>query len=342
MGVAMSDVAVRYLTMLKLVPFEPQSVTAQELVTKLAAEGFNVSVRSVQRDLEKLCASFPLQSDERSRPFRWYFGKDANLSIIPSIDSSTALTFELARAYLGPVLPPRTLQKLQPHFEVAQTALQRQSELARWPSRVRVISRGLGARPPQIDADVLEVVTEALLTDSQCRLTYQGRRWSEPQDITVHPVGLVFRSPNVYLICSVEGREGIRQLVLHRATSSELLPLPAERPADFDLDDYINSGNMGLLFSDTAIKLRLRCDKPMLNHLLESPLADDQEVQELDEKHFELIATLSDTQDLRWWLTAQASHLDILEPEWLREEVSNELAKALKRSTNPEPLSSAV
>src|SRR5690606_36207771 len=90
-------------------------------------------------------------------------------------------------------------------------------------------------------------------------------------------------------------------------------------------------GNMGLLHSSELIKLRLRCDKPVLNHLLEAPLADDQETVDFGDKHFELTATLSDTQDLRWWLTAQASHLDILEPTWLRNEVQSTLEGALQR-----------
>lgn len=328
----MSDVAVRYLTMLRAVPFEPKSVTARELASHLAEEGFKVSVRSVQRDLERLSGMFPLQSDDSSRPFRWYFGKDANLSIIPSIDSSTALTFQLARDYLGPVLPPRILQKLQPHFDVAQKTLDRQGELARWPGRVRVITRGLAVQVPEVAPEVLEVVAEALLGDFQCKLTYQGRRWPEPQTIIVHPLGLVFRSPNIYLVCVIEGREGIRQLVLHRATNAELLPFSAER-RDFDLDEYINSGNMGLLLSQEPIKIRLRCDKPVLNHLLESPLGDDQNTTDLNDEQFELTATVSDTQDLRWWLTAQARHLDIVEPLWLREEISNELKKGLDRSS---------
>lgn len=331
----MSDVALRYLMMLKAVPSAPQSITAQELTDYLAGEGFKVSVRSVQRDLEKLCTRFPLLSDESSRPFRWYFERGAKLSVIPSIDPSTALTFELARAYLGPVLPPRTMQRLQPHFDVAQQVLQRQSELAKWPSRVRVISRGLGAQPPHIEAEVLEVVTEALLTESQCRLTYKGRNWPEHQEITVHPYGLIFRIPIAYLICRIEGREGIRQLVLHRASASELLPLSAEKPADFNLDDYISSGNMGLLHSSELIKLRLRCDKPVLNHLLESPLADDQQTVDLGDGQFELTATLNDTQDLRWWLTAQAVHLDIIEPQWLREDVRQTLEGALQRTAAP-------
>lgn len=328
----MSDTAIRYITMLCMVPREPRSITTSELSNRLEGEGFNVGVRSIQRDLEKLSGAFPLQSDESVRPYRWFFGRDAMVNIIPAMDLSAALTFELAKAYLGPVLPQRALAHLQPHFDEAHRALQRESPLSKWPGRVRVINRGLSGQRPEIDPDVLETVTEALLMDRQCELRYQARQWNQAKIIRVHPFGLVFRDPNVYLIGKIEGREGVRQLVLHRATDSELINEPVVRPDDFNLDHYIESGNMGVLFSKEPINLRLRCDKPMLSHLLEAPLGDNQLTTEQSDSAFEIAVSVSDTQDLRWWLTAQAPYLDILEPQWLREEITGELTKALKRS----------
>ena len=66
--------------------------------------------------------------------------------------------------------------------------------------------------------------------------------------------------------------EGIRQLVLHRATAGEPLEEPVERSEDFDLDLQVHSGAMGMLKSSKPVYVKLRCDKPALNHLIESPL----------------------------------------------------------------------
>lgn len=328
----MSSTAVRYLTMLRMVPRFPKAITTTELAKRLEEQDFSVTMRSIQRDLEKLSADFPLLVDESSRPFGWSFDRDATIDIIPALDLPAALTFELAKAYLTPMLPPRALSHLQPHFNEAHRTLSRESNpLGQWPNRVRVINRGLSGSRPAIDADVLETVTEALLREYQCKLTYQARNWPEPQDINVHPLGLIFRDPNVYLIATIDGREGIRQLVLHRATTGELVEQPIERPEDFDLDLYIHSGAMGILRSNEPVFLRLRCDKPTLNHLIESPLGFDQLTTEVDNDTFEISVTVGDTQDLRWWLTAQAVHCDILEPVWLRDEIEATLAAALER-----------
>lgn len=215
---------------------------------------------SIQRDLEKLSTDFSLLVDETTQPFRWSFQRDAIMDIIPALDVPAALTFELAR----------------------------------------VINRGLGGQRPAIDADVLETVTEALLREYQCKLTYQTRNWQEPEEIVVQPFGLIFRDPNIYLIGTFEGREGVRQLVLHRATNGELVEAQVERPEDFDLDLYIHSGAMGILKSNKPVYLRLRCDRPALNHLVESPLGFDQLTEDIDDSTFEMSVTVGDTQDLQW------------------------------------------
>lgn len=334
----MSNTAVRYLTMLRMVPRFPKSITTTELAERLEGHNFSVTMRSIQRDLEKLSADFPLLVDETSRPFRWSFQRDATMDIIPALDLPAALTFELARAYLSPMLPPRALSHLKPHFDEAhRTLLREKNPLGQWPDRVRVINRGLGGQRPAIDADVLETVTEALLREYQCKLTYQARNWPEPEEIVVHPFGLIFRDPNVYLIGTIEGREGVRQLVLHRATTGELVETPVERPEGFDLDLYIHSGAMGILKSNKPVYLRLRCDRPALNHLVESPLGFDQLTDDIDDSTFEMSVTVGDTQDLRWWLVAQAVHCDILEPVWLRSEIEETLSKGLRRTRDHLP-----
>ncbi len=329
----MSNTAVRYLTMLRMVPRHPRSITTTELAERLEGHGFSLTMRSIQRDLEKLSVDFPLLVDENFRPFQWSFDRDATMDIIPALDLPAALTFELARAYLRPMLPPRALSHLKPHFDEAhRTLLREKNPLGEWPNRVRVINRGLGGLRPEIDADVLETVTEALLSEVCCQLTYQARSWPQPEQIIVHPLGLIFRDPNVYLIGTIEGREGVRQLVLHRATTGELVEKPVERPENFDLDLYIHSGAMGILHSTKPIYLKLNCDKPALNHLVESPLGFDQTTTDIDDNTFEIAVTVGDTQDLRWWLTAQAVHCDILEPEWLREETASTLEQGLMRT----------
>ncbi|MEQ6886589.1 WYL domain-containing protein [Salicola sp. Rm-C-2C1-2] len=66
-------------------------------------------------------------------------------------------------------------------------------------------------------------------------------------------------------------------------------------------------------------------------HLMESPMSMDQQIWNETTASFELTATVSDTQDLRWWLTAQGQHLDILAPDYLRATIIETMEEALGR-----------
>ena len=67
----------RHWTMLRLIPRAPKKITASELFSGLAREGFVVTKRTIERDLQSISAMFPLISDERNRPFGWSWTKDA-------------------------------------------------------------------------------------------------------------------------------------------------------------------------------------------------------------------------------------------------------------------------
>ena len=97
-----------------------------------------------------------------------------------------------------------------------------------WPQwgQVRIISRGLQTQRPVVDGDVLVSVTEVLLGGRACQLEYQARNWPEPLTIVAHPLGLIFREPNISLIGLIEGREGVRQMVLHRISGCTVTEEP--------------------------------------------------------------------------------------------------------------------
>ncbi|MDG4551422.1 MAG: WYL domain-containing protein [Candidatus Contendobacter sp.] len=42
-----------------------------------------------------------------------------------------------------------------------------------------------------------------------------------------------------------------------------------------------------------------------------------------DDDYFRLIATVNDTAQLHWWLLSFGSKVEVLEPDWLREEIAH-------------------
>ena len=62
----------------------------------------------------------------------------------------------------------------------------------------------------------------------------------------------------------------------------------------------------------------------MGQHLKETPLEKNQTLNDLDDGRSRLVATVRDTQQLRWWLLAFGPRVTVTAPLELREWISNE------------------
>src|SRR6218665_2493912 len=103
------DTLIRQWEMLKRIPDSGQRVTTAELATYLEGQGSSVTVRTIQRDLQKLSTPFPLTcDDDTSRP-GWHWIPKASLSI-PNLCISDALSIKMMEHYLTPLLPQAILE----------------------------------------------------------------------------------------------------------------------------------------------------------------------------------------------------------------------------------------
>lgn len=59
-----NDTLLRQWEMLRLIPSSSQGVSTTQLASRLKDRGYPVTIRTIQRDLEKLSTHFPLMSDE--------------------------------------------------------------------------------------------------------------------------------------------------------------------------------------------------------------------------------------------------------------------------------------
>ena len=61
----------------------------------------------------------------------------------------------------------------------------------------------------------------------------------------INPIGLVVRDSVIYLVATLAENDELRQFVLHRIKSAQVLEDPATSPRGFDLDEYIAKGGFG-------------------------------------------------------------------------------------------------
>lgn len=193
-----------------------------------------------------------------------------------------------------------------------------------WLDKVRSVPAWQPLLEPSVDPDIRDTVHQALHTNQPFRAGYQKPWQDEPVENTLHPLGLVQRGPLIYLVSLVNDYDDLRLLGLHRIRSAVILDEPLRRPPSFDLDQAIASGLFGMGGSNAPIRLVARFYKPVAMHLLDTRLADDQTIKDVDDDHLELTATVLHTAQLEWWLRSFASEVEVLEPSELREAMAEQ------------------
>ncbi len=325
----MSEAMSRHWQMLRLIPREPRKIDTATLKSKLADRGFEIEQRSIQRDLNKLSAVFPLMRDERSKPYGWSWSKESPTFDMPGMDVHTALAFRLAEEHLGPLLPHATVEDLGPHFLQARHTLENSSALGAhtWATAVQVVPAGLPRIPAQVDRAVLELVQDGLLRRRRLALTYLPRGKATPKSYVANPLGLVYRDGSGYLVTNLWHYQDVLQLALHRIQSVEVLQDERTPPEGFDLDRYVASGAFGFQVSEAPVALVARLSESAAVRLYEAPLAADQALRPLDDGRVELRVTVPDTQALRVWLRGHGALCEVVAPASLRAELAADAAR---------------
>lgn len=309
--------------MLRYVPRFPAKTTTRSLKEVLAKQGFEVTQRTIQRDLKALAAVMPgLQVDEEKDFPGWSWSRDALLLDLPAMDNNMALTFQLADHFLSKMFPPSVLKQLKPYFDSANNVLQTVDNVGytHWGEKVRILSRTQPLVPAKIQDNVVTVIYEALFKGLQFRGRYL-RRDGDEVEYDIHPLGLIFRESVVYLVATIWDYADLRHLALHRFTHCGLLDQEAVPPEDFDLDQYLAEGSFE--YGETEgemIRLKVLFSDWAGHHLLETPLSEDQEVVEGDDGELEIEATVMASGQLRWWLLGFGDYVEVLAPGTLREE----------------------
>lgn len=318
----MSDTTLRQLKLLEMLPRQPFKKSPQSLRDDLSQIGFDVSIRTIQRDLKVLSGILPLVSDERDKPYGWSWHKNAP-GLNPAMDPIEALTFSLAEEYLEPIMPSKSFSRLKIFFDRANNVLNEldKSSIKKWRDNVRVVPQWQTLIPPEIQDDAESEIYEALLRGNQIEGYYQKRGQSQPDKRTINPLGIVLQGVVHRLICTMDDSPDIpRHLPIHRFKEAKLIPTKVTKPKNFDIDKFIKSQNVGFLINDKPINL-VAIFQPMAGfHLTETPVSEDQQLLQLKDGSYQLKASLPDTSQLRWWLLGFGEQVDIKKPKTLRNE----------------------
>lgn len=327
----MSDVKAalhRQWQMLKRVPRWPATITAWELAEQLRVDGYTVSKRTVERDLQTLSVMWPLTADESSKPFRWSFAKGATTHLLPGLDAEAAVALAMARQHVRDLLPQALRDRLEPLYAAADEVMA-QLGWKRWVEATAFVPATLMLRPAPVDTDVMAVLQHAIACDLQVELLYRGKWEEQPSVRRVTPLGVLMRGATAYLVACKGIDSEPRQYALHRIQSASCTQMPGTPPPGFDFQSYARSSEVNLVHCD-KIELVLWFDPPAAEHLRETPLADDQDWRLLQDRGVvEVRATVADSDPLRWWILGFGDQVEVRSPSTLRNAVADALRGSL-------------
>ena len=208
----------------------------RELQEILQREGIDISLRTIQRDLNQISLRFPIESS-KTVPQGWRWRSDAPIQSLPHMTSSQAVTFMMVEEHLKHLLPPSLIEEMNPWFDLARRSLSTQNNVRQWINRVRIVPATQPLIPPVVEKQAQQAIYEGLLQDKQLECVYQGRNLSgEEKTYILNPLGLVQKGAIIYLICTRQDKTDIQTFALHRFKSASVLNSRAMHPVDFDID----------------------------------------------------------------------------------------------------------
>ena len=313
----------RQWELLKLLPSIGAGKSAHILTKEINLLGFSVSKRQIERDLQELLEAFDLECNDKSVPYGWKWSKNSSMHL-PGMTVAEALSLHMAKTTIQSMLPVSIMQTLEPRFNQAESKLASLSQdvaTAGWPSKVRSVTPSLAMQAPAICDEVLSRVQEALLHNEQVEISYQAFDAEAPKAVCLNPLALVNRGVVSYLVATAWNYADVRLYALHRCSQAKRLYQPLHRPADFDIDQYLATGAMQFGHGQT-ISLQAKVSAELARILQETAVSTEQTIAD-----GVLTATVQDTWQLEWWILSQSSHIEVLAPAALREQIAKRIAQ---------------
>ncbi len=325
----------RLLELLKALPHQ-RWATPGELRESLADRGYEIDLRSVQRDLRDLQKSFPLDRNDKGKPHGWRWSPEA-AGGIATMSTPEALMIVLVQQHLQAALPASMLEGFEVLFARARQRPDRlgpRAGASRWPSKVKAIPPGLPTLPPVAAPEVQKALAEALLADRQIDALYGPGAKGAPRRYRLHPLGLVLRGGTSYLVATRGGSTYASLYAVHRFNCIEVLLDPVSFPPGLDLEAALKRGRgqFGIAAAGAGqITLSIASEAATADLLEESPLAADQKLRPLPDGRTEVRATVADSWELRWWILGRGAAVEVLAPVGLRREIAQAHREAANR-----------
>lgn len=178
----------------------------------------------------------------------------------------------------------------------------------------------------------LSVIVNAMRDGKALEMTYQSFKRTEPTTFETHPYCLKVSRQRWYMLARTIGKEELRIYSLDRIIDIKVLDKTLELPAGFDAADFF-SDYFGIIIGHNVKPsiMEIKATAEQAKYLESLPLHPSQEAVEVTPDYSVFRYRLVPTFDLKQEILSRGSTLEVLEPEWCRKAIIDELQKTLQK-----------
>lgn len=284
---------------------------------KEIAETFEVSVKTIERDLEYMRDRLgaPLEYDRERRGF--YYNTEG--FYLPALFMSEGdalalfLSHHFGSAWSG-----------TPLADTAKTA---------WKQLSRLLPEGVSISPAVFSENVVLIdrsvscAAEHWLTLLSCAqakrkitVEYRTPGHSTGVERTLHPYRLIHHRDAWYLLAFDEYHGAVRVYAVSRFQTVTETGDPFRIPEDFHLEDHIDP-NFGIFNEGEWFSVRFRAERWMADILYEHLVADNFDRTDVGDETVEISGRTNQHEELKHWILRWGEHVEVIEPQSLRDEL---------------------
>ena len=292
------------------------------------SEECQVTARTIFRDLQAIRdAGYPLVS-EKEGDGRVLYRFITGFKKVPPITFSLPelMTLYLSRGQLAFLQGTPFQDDLDAIFGKIRSSLPPRSVAHLERIAEAAAPRFQGVRDYRSKREVLERLREALLFQYRCRLRYTPAR-REAEEYLFDPYALLFFKDSLYLGGYAHNRRALRLFLIDRLQEVSVTGERFEVPADFRVEDLTGSA-FGLI-DESPIEVRVRFSPAVAHLIRERTWHPSQNLVEEPGGSLLLLFTAGGEKEILSWLYSYLPHVQVLEPESLRDSFLQGLKEGL-------------
>jgi predicted DNA-binding transcriptional regulator YafY len=296
----------------------PQGLAASELATRL-----DVNRRTVYRDLDFL--------SDQGVPLWQHAGRFGinRSSYLPAIRLSY---HEAVALVLAGLLLARTIDEHNPHVVTALRKLAVALPGSLTPHLERAASRVQAHGDSRQGISILEALAEGWGNNRKVRVGYRSPRSGSLRERVVAPYALEPTASGIYVIGHDDWADDVRTFKLNRLEWAAVLEESFEMPADFDPEAHLAT-SWRIMSGEGTTEVLLRFSAAATPHVREQRWHPSQRLEAAAGGGCLLRLQVAEPLEMQPWIRSWGGQVEVLEPEWLRAQIADELSAAAAQYT---------